>query len=131
MDRNTAIPNLLGYISMKSHLRLEELGEILSQKIFAGIRFGGKEKSIHEEIPAIYIERPFMGMLIILDGYSGLDEQSWFTIHIQTWGDFSRYLHSEKISNNIVRVDWYLYYLLKEGLREYSDILIIEPQSPS
>lgn len=125
------IPEFLGYISLQSTLSLEELGEVLSQKVFAGAKFGGKERAIHEEIPAIFIQSPFMGMLIILDGYNGLENDKWFTIHFQTWANFGRYLRANQIQESRIQLDWYLYYLLKEGLQDYPEIIIIEPQTPS
>jgi hypothetical protein len=125
------IPEFLGYISLRSNLPLEALGELLSEKVFAGAKFGGKERAIHEEIPAIFIQNPFMGMLIVLDGYSGLGDDKWFTIHFQTWGDFGRYLRTNQIEENRVKLDWYLYYLFKEGLQNHPEIVIIEPQTDS
>ncbi|WP_437395120.1 hypothetical protein [Flagellimonas lutimaris] len=128
MNKKNTTPNFLGYISLQSTLSLEELGEILSEKIFAGVKFGGKEKSIHEEIPAIFIEQPIMGLLVILDGYSGFEKGNWFTLHIQQWGEFGRYMYENKLLTSKVRLDFYLYYLMKQRLQEYSEIKIMEPE---
>lgn len=122
------IPRFIGYISLKSHLTLEELGEVLSKNIFGGAIFSGKEKSIHEEIPAIFIEKSFMGTLVILDGYSGFEDDKWFTITIQMWGDFNQYIYSNKIKEEKTPLHWYLYYLIKQGLTGYPEIQIIEPR---
>jgi hypothetical protein len=119
-----------GYAFLKSNLDLEEVGKILSKKVFGGLPFTGKEKCIHEEIPAIYIDCSFMGMLVILDGYSGFGENKNFTLYIEPYGEFSRFLYSNKIETERVNLDVYLYYLLKQGLQDHPEIQIIEPESP-
>lgn len=60
--------NLIIYTS----LQLEELGNLLSQKIFLNANFGGKEEYIRDEVPAIYFDG-LLGLRVILYGYGGDD----------------------------------------------------------
>lgn len=46
---------------------LEEIGGYLSKQVFGGLPFGGKDACIHEEIPAVFIGEPIMGMQVVLD----------------------------------------------------------------
>lgn len=55
-------------ICFKSDLDIQDVGEILSNYLLGGLKFGGLEECIHEEIPAIYIDCAIMGLQIILDG---------------------------------------------------------------
>lgn len=49
-----------GYCKIWSELSLENLGAILSERVFCKIPFGGREEDIHEEVPAIFIQQPFL-----------------------------------------------------------------------
>ena len=64
---------ITGTIHIQTSKKLEEVGDIISNKLFNGLKFGGKDKYRCEEIPAIYISNPIMGMEIILNGYGGDD----------------------------------------------------------
>jgi len=113
------LPFFVGYVSLQSNLALEEVGEMLSEKIFAGLKFSGKELEIHEEIPAIFIQQPIMGLKVILDGFSGLEEDKHFTLSIMPW------ITLDAEQENSIRLDNYLIELFKVSLKEYSDIVII------
>ncbi|WP_134000212.1 hypothetical protein [Dinghuibacter silviterrae] len=100
-------------------MSLEELGEILSREIFAGLKFGGKEESIHEEIPAIFIEPTILGLQIILDGYNEDDQDKTYYLSVRPlrmsdvkWGKFP--------------VSDLLTSLIRHLLYEYKQIEILE-----
>ena len=114
----TKVPYILGYVSLKSNLTLEEVGKVLSDKVFGGLQFGGKDLDIHEEIPAIFIQAPIMGLKIILEGYSGLEENNHFTLSVRPWMTLSEFEHEE------VNLNQYLIALLKTSLKGETDILI-------
>ena len=101
------VPFIVGYASLKSSLTIEEVGEILSNKVFGGLKFGGKELEIYEEVPAIFIQEPIMGLKIVLDGYSGFDEDSGFNLSVGPWLILEGFLRED------VRIDNYLQQLLK------------------
>lgn len=126
MEYNSLLPDFWGGCELKSDSSLEELAEILSERVFSGIKFGGKEKAIHEEIPAVFIQKPFFGMLVILEGYSGLD--NWFVLSVQPYGEFNRYLSTNKIKKERVDLDFYLYHLLKHVLIDVPKVKIMEPK---
>ena len=71
-------------VGIKCNLELIELGELLSEKVFAGIKFGGLNEHIHEEIPAIYIDEPVLGFQIILDGYKDEYYTLYFGVYPRT-----------------------------------------------
>jgi len=54
-----------------SDMSIEEVGELISKKLFGGLPFGGKENYIYDEIPAIYIKDKILGFKIILNGFPG------------------------------------------------------------
>ncbi|MEO5684261.1 MAG: hypothetical protein ABIQ88_16590 [Chitinophagaceae bacterium] len=117
--RSTA-PFFVGYVSLKSNLSLEHVGEILSNKVFGGIAFSGKELEIHEEIPALFIHNTILGFRIVLDGYSGFDQSQYFTLSVRTC------VSIEGVNPEIVRLDSYLFNLLKVVLKEIPEIEVFE-----
>jgi hypothetical protein len=126
MSESVAVPSLWGTCGLKSTLSLEEVGDILSQKVFAGARFGGRELDIREEVPAVFIDKSFMGLRVILMGYSGMEESKGFTVSIEPSGDFRQYLHKNKVERARVEMSSYLYYLLTEALQDNSEMQILE-----
>lgn len=111
----------VGYVALRSALTLEEVGDVLSQRIFVGLKFGGKDLEIHEEIPAIFIQESIMGLKVVLDGYSGTDEGRWFTLS----GSPNGSIEYDKVQT---RLDNYLYQLLKKELAEVKEIEVLVPE---
>lgn len=115
-----------GSCELKSNHSLEELAIIISTNVFGGVPFGGIEKCIYEEIPAVFINVPILGMFITLEGYSGIDE-GWFVLSIKTYSEFDLFLDANNLKQNKLNIDTYLYYLLKNSLSNYPEIVIIPP----
>jgi hypothetical protein len=84
-----------GDVSLKSNLTLEEVGEILSKKLFGGLR-------------------------IVLDGYSGFDENSGFSLEVSPW------VRPKDGHSGEVNLDGYLVEILKIQLEGTQDITILE-----
>lgn len=63
---NNKVPDIWGTGILKTDLSLEGVAEIISDRFFGGLPFGGKEEYIHEEVSAVFIEYPIMGLLITL-----------------------------------------------------------------
>lgn len=121
--------DMLGTGIMKTNLSLEELAKIISDQLFGGKRFGGKERSIWEEVPAVFINEPILGLLVILgEGRSDEESRNCFVLKINTWGDLDRYSYHNKIPEKRIRLDGYLYHLLKFGLRRFPEVEIVEPE---
>ncbi|MED1786881.1 hypothetical protein P4V47_05060 [Brevibacillus laterosporus] len=76
------VPFLVGTVAFQSNQSLEEVGKLISERLFGGLQFGGKEEYIHEEIPAIYISELILGLRVILSGYSGFGEEDWFVLKL-------------------------------------------------
>lgn len=55
-------------LRISSRLSLEEVGQILSDRVFGGIPFVGREEYIRDEIPAIYSESWLFGTRFVLTG---------------------------------------------------------------
>lgn len=62
---------LTALVYLRSDKSLEEVGKIVSKELFSGLEFGGKDKFIRDEIPAIYIENSVLGLAVILQGVDG------------------------------------------------------------
>jgi hypothetical protein len=60
----------LEIISDKS---LEEVAALISERIFGGVRFVGRDEHIYDQVPAIYAERDILGLRVILQGYGGVE----------------------------------------------------------
>ncbi|PSL34900.1 hypothetical protein [Chitinophaga ginsengisoli] len=119
-----------GACAMRTNLSLEELAVIIADQLFGGRRLGGREKSIYEEIPAVFINDPILGLLVVLsegknDGRNG----NWFVLHVSPWGDLDRYCYRNRIFEKRIILDGYLYHLLKFGLQRYPQVEILEPES--
>ena len=120
---NNKIPFLTGVVSMQSELELEVVGKILSKILFGGLEFGGKEEAIHEETPAIYINATILGLAIVLDGYAGMGEETWYNLYIYPVATF-RNKETEEC-----RIGEYLLLILEEALQEYPEIVLMEEDS--
>ena len=119
--------DMLGSCAMSTNLSLEEMAEIISNELFGGRPFGGKERSIWEEIPAVFIDVPILGFLVILGhGNNNGKPGNCFVLSLNQWGDFDRYCYRNNISQRRIYLDSYLYHLLKFGLRNYPEVEIRE-----
>ncbi|MEP6750032.1 MAG: hypothetical protein ABJB86_19995 [Bacteroidota bacterium] len=117
---NSKVPFIVGYVSLKSVLTLEEVGKIISDRLFGSLEFGGKDLEIHEEIPAIFIQSPILGLKIVLDGYAGFDKNSGFNLSIAPCVDIIG------VKYNDIRIDIYLFHLLKTALKDVPEIEVFE-----
>lgn len=118
-----SLPFFIGDVILKSHLSLEQVGEILSDRLFGGLKFGGKEKYIHEEIPAIFIQQPILGLIIVLDEGPCDGNLNAFDLSV------SPISFSPEIKTEHYRLDAYLHELLKISLVNHPEIIIVEPES--
>jgi hypothetical protein len=119
------IPDFWGDCQIITSLNLEELADKISNILFGGSPFIHGKNSIWEEIPSMYIESPIIGMLIIIGGYGG---KEGYTLRVEQFGEFGRYIHSNKIKEERIELDLYLFHLLKDSLKNYPEIKIIEPE---
>lgn len=117
-----------GNCTIKTNLSLEELASLVSKGICGGIPFTFGKNSIWEEIPSMYIPDNILGMLIIIGGYG---DEDGYTVEINPYGDFSRYIYINKLNNYEIKIclDFHLYHLLKKGLEDYPEIVIEKPEN--
>jgi hypothetical protein len=113
------LPYLIGNAIIKSDLSIEDVGEIISNKMFGGLKFGGKELNIHEEIPAIFIQNDILGLQIVLDGYPGLNEDDGYSLSISPGSNFP-----QGDTDNI-NMDDFLRELLKITLVDSKKIIVV------
>lgn len=112
-------PFLIGNVCLKSSLTLEEVADIISTRLFGGLKFGGKDEDIHEEVPAVFLEFPILGLFVVLDGYPGLDEENGYCLYVKPG------IEMPMNTNNVI-MDEYLYYLCKNVLDEDEHIFVVE-----
>ena len=74
--------HIIGKVQLRSKLNLIELGKIISEKILGGVVLDGIEKNIYEEVPAIFAQKGLLGLLVVLQGYEGMENEIgyWFNL---------------------------------------------------
>ena len=113
------VPFIVGYASVQSHLSLEEVAELFSGKIFGGLAFGGKDLEIYEEVPAVFLDMPILGLRVVLSGYSGFEEDQNYTLSVSPWFNFDYAMQVD------VRIDSYLTCLFNEVLKDMEDVKVL------
>jgi|SRR5690606_9436063 len=113
-------PSLVGTVVMQSNLEIEEVGDILSQVLFGGLKLGGKDKKIYEEVPAIFLYPPILGFRAILQGYKGFGEDEGYVLEIIP--DFT----VRDVKRVTVKLDSYLTMLLKDRLKDHDQIKVLD-----
>jgi hypothetical protein len=126
MKKEKIIYEFWGECQIITDLSLEELANILSKEIFANAKFVKGERSIWEEIPSVYIESSFFGMLVILGGYGG---EEGYTVSVSPYGEFSRYINSENLGDFNIKIDlnFHIYNILSQALKNNEELRIIKP----
>ena len=124
MMENKKIPYIWGTGVILSDLSLEEVAEIISERLFDGLPFGGKEECIYEEVPAVYIALPIMGFKIILS----TGHANSYNLEVKPYELFRRHIYKNNIPEERISFDTYLYHLLKYELEDVPGIQVIEPK---
>lgn len=106
-----------GGVQIKSNLSIQELGCIISEFFLGGLLLDGLEKNIYEEVPAIFNES--LGLSIVLQGYSGLDNEWGFSFNLIPNFD------SGEMEKDSVDLSSYLKSLFKERMIKHPEIIII------
>lgn len=60
-----------GIVGIRTNMPLDELATILSKQVCGGIEFGGKNRGLRDEIPAVVTLEPFLGLRLVLWGDAG------------------------------------------------------------
>lgn len=113
-------PYLIGTVSFQSNLSLEQVGELLSLRVFGGLKFTGKESAIYDEVPAIFIKGHVIGFKVILSGYSGFSEDQGFCLSV-----FPE-LYIDGVEHQDIKIDEYLKQLLKVLFKDDSIIYVVD-----
>ncbi|MBN9386289.1 MAG: hypothetical protein J0H74_36355 [Chitinophagaceae bacterium] len=116
---NKELPFLAGHVALKSDLSIEEVAKILSERLFGGLKFGGKEKEIYEEVPAIFIDPDILGFNIVLQGYPGINEEIGYSLSILP------NIHLDGVTFKDISLDDYLIHLLKVVLKDVKEIIVV------
>lgn len=122
-------PHIHGNVNFRTDLTIEEVGKIIGDKVFSGAIFGGKEKYIYEEVPAIYIDNLMLGFLFVIQGYSGFEGEFGYALSMMPYFSVTDNEKIKDVKKYEVSLDNYLYALLKERLQDHLEIQIIEPKS--
>lgn len=70
---------LIGFADFDSPLSLSEVADLLSTRVFGGIRFVEKDVDVEEYLGILNLEKDFLGMQVDLFGGNG-----GFTLELQT-----------------------------------------------
>ena len=88
-------------VRIASKLTLQELGAIMSERVFGGIPFVGLTEYIRDEVPAIYTEKRYLGTRFILMGTP--DDEGYF-LQAETLSVLTKGLTPEQLQENLVDV---------------------------
>lgn len=66
-------PYCICTLSIESVYDLETTAKLISERLVGGLPFGGKDRNICDEVPAIFLATPILGFKVILLGTGGLD----------------------------------------------------------
>ena len=102
-------------VRIESKLTLQQIGAILSERVFGGIPMGGLTEYIRDEVPAIYTTNRYLGTRFILMG--GPDEEGYF-LQAETLSVLTKGLSPEQVQENLVDTSELIVNLLSraEGL---------------
>lgn len=100
------------YVDFTYSGSLEELAEVLSQSLFAGLRFVGLGEGIWDEVPAVRLERNFLGLRVELGGAPGRDQG--FTLQVEPIDFPWNRIPAVEASVASVDLSAYLGYLLEQ-----------------
>ncbi len=120
-------PHIHGSVKFRSNLEIEEVGRIISEKIFSGLAFGGKEENIYEEIPAIYINNLMLGFQFVIQGFSGLEKSDGFSLDMIPYFSIKKTDKFKNTKSYDVNLNNYLYALLDTRLKGFSNIILEDP----
>lgn len=108
--------HVIGSVQIKSDLPIQDLGQIISESILGGIKLGGIEKNIYEEVPAIFCG--LLGFSAVLHGYAGLGDETSF------WFDLVPNFSSQEDEKETIDLGNYLAALFKDRLKDHPEIKI-------
>ena len=108
------------FVDFRSSLPLRSVADMLSEQMFAGIRFVGQNEGILDEVPAMRLEHDFLGLRVVLGG--GAEGNSGFTLEMEL-ADFPW----DKIPENETRDSICdISETIKAKLKEFNNIEIID-----
>ena len=110
------------FVDFESRLPLLETAKLLSDEVFAGIQFTGLDEGIWDEVPAMRLNRDFLGLRVVVGG--GSDEKRSYTLEIEAF-DFP-WSKIPEVDSQAAICDLSEY--IREQLKEIKDI---EVKSPS
>ncbi|GEB30575.1 MULTISPECIES: hypothetical protein [Brevibacillus] len=114
------LPYLVGDVTIKSNLEIEEVGNVISKEILGGLKFGGKEKRIYDEVPALFISSPLLGLSVVLQGYKGFGETEGYVLSILPNDNIC------DVEREEFKLDYYLTMLLKSVLKNHDEIEVLD-----
>jgi hypothetical protein len=97
-------------LRLHSSMSLEEVGEVVSNRVLGGIPFVGKKDYIRDEIPAIYSKPDVLGTRFVLMGES--DDEGYY-LEADAGGSVSANLSAEQIRSSLVDISPLVAHLLK------------------
>lgn len=86
-------------VRITSKLTLQQIGAILSERVFGGIPMGGLTEYIRDEVPAIYTTNRYLGTRFILLG--GPDEEGYY-LQAENLSVLTKNLTPEQIQEHLV-----------------------------
>lgn len=109
-------------VQFRTSLNLYELGEILSEKVFGGIKFGNEDKYLREEYPALELFQYFLNFQVIL-----MDclKDNLFELSLEKSPKRSEYFFQLKLYNTIIG-NYFLFQTINSLLYDYESIEVIE-----
>lgn len=99
-------------VRIASKLPLQQVGAVLSERVFGGIPMGGLTEYIRDEVPAIYTTSRYLGTRFILMGEP--DEEGYF-LQAETLGVLTKEFTPEQLQESLVDVSEVIVTLLSRA----------------
>jgi hypothetical protein len=68
--------SLVAFVDFAVDLVRPEVAAVLSRELFGATSFVGEGTGLRDEVPALALQRDFLGMIVVLHGYGGEDGYS-------------------------------------------------------
>jgi hypothetical protein len=71
--------HISAHVVFQTPLTLDQVGELVADRLLGGIRFVGREEHLRDEVPSIRSESDVLGLRVLIQGHGG---EAGYTLEI-------------------------------------------------